>query len=150
MPEEPNGPTVSLSLTFKGGAEALAFYKKAFGATEVFRMDEPDGSGIAHAEFMIGNTKIYLSNESPEWGAKAMPEGATASCCFSILVEECDAAHAKALEAGATSISEPEDKFWGGRSSVIRDPFGYRWSFVQITEQLTEEEISRRAQELYG
>ena len=142
-------PTVSFSLTFKDAAAALDVYKRAFGAEELFRMPMP-GGGTAHAEFRLGNTRIFMSDESEEWGAFAMPEGTTASCLFSIETDDCDASHAKALREGAESISEPEDQFWGCRSSVIRDPFGYRWSFAQITEQLSPEEVMKRANELFG
>ena len=140
-------PPVSLSLTVKDGAAALDFYRRAFGAKEVLRMDAPDG-GVGHAEFLLGDTRIYLSEESPDWHAFAMPEGAKASCLFTIGTENCDTAHAKALEAGAVSLSEPEDYFWGMRSSVVLDPFGYRWSLAHLTEQVTPEEVLRRAEEL--
>ncbi len=142
-------PTVSLSLTVKRAADALEFYKNAFGAEEKYRMSTPDG-GVAHGEFQIGNTRIYISDEAEEWGAFAMPESATASCLFTIMTEDCDAAHQKALEAGATTVSPPTDQFWGMRSAVLRDPYGYRWSLGQITEQLSHEEIDRRARELFA
>ena len=143
-----NEPTVSFSLTVKDAAEALAFYKQAFGAEELFRMPSPDG-GVAHAEFMIGSTQIYISDEYPDYHAFAMPEDATASCLFSIQIDDCDTAYQRAVEAGAATLSEPADRFWGTRSAVIRDPFGYRWSLNQIIEELTPEEIERRARKLF-
>jgi PhnB protein len=79
--EKKEAPTVSLSLTVKDAAKALDFYAEAFGAVEIFRMPIPDG-GVAHAEFMIGNTRIYISDESEAWHAFAMPEGTTAACLF--------------------------------------------------------------------
>ncbi len=140
-------PTVSFSLTVKEATKALAFYKQAFGAEECFRMPSPDG-GVAHAEFAIGNTIIYISDEYEDYHAFAMPEGATASCLFSIQVDDCDAAHQRAVQAGAASLSAPTDQFWGRRTAVLRDPFGYRWGFNQTIEDLTPEEIKRRAREL--
>jgi len=80
-------PTVAFSLTVKDGSRALQFYAKALGAEELYRMPAPDG-GIAHAEFMIGNTRIYISEESEEYHAFAMPEGVTASCLFSIMTSD--------------------------------------------------------------
>ncbi len=142
-------PTVTFSLTVKDTARALAFYKQAFGAEELFRMPSPDG-GVAHAEFMIGNTRIYISDEYEDYHAFAMPESATASCLFSIRVENCDAAHERAVAAGAQTLAAPADQFWGTRTAVLRDPFGYRWSLSQLIEELTPEEIERRARQLYA
>ncbi len=141
--------TVQLSLTCKSAGEALEFYKKALGATELYRMPTPDG-GVAHAEFIIGNTQIYISDEDPAFGAIAMPEGQMASCLFAIRTDDCDAAFKQATDAGAKSLADPEDKFWGERAAVIRDPYGYRWSFGQITEELTPEEVEKRAQEFFS
>ena len=78
-----------------------------------------------------------------------MPEGATASCLFSILVEDCDAAHERAAAGGAVTLSAPADRFWGNRSAILRDPFGYRWCLNQRIEELTPEEIERRARQLF-
>ncbi len=142
-------PTVSFSLTVKDAAQALDFYTTAFGAKELFRMPAPDGS-VAHAEFIIGNTRIYISGEAEEWHAYAMPENTMASCLFSIATEDCDAAHERATQAGAESLSPPVDQFWGARSSIIKDPYGYRWSFSQMIEELSPEEISKRAEELFA
>lgn len=140
-----NQSSVSLSLTVKDAAVALEFYAKAFGAVENFRMPGPDGS-IAHAQFSIGTTAIFISGEWPAWQAAANPEDHTASCLFSINVPDCDKAHKQALAAGAELISEPEAYPWGMRSSVVKDPFGYRWSLGQITEDLTPEQVMERLQ----
>lgn len=142
-------PTVSISLTTRKTAEALEFYANAFGAKEEFRMPVP-GGGVAHAEFLIGNTRLFISDESPEWHAFAMPEGATASCLFSIMTEDCDGSFRRAVDAGAESLSEPADQFWGARSAVVKDPFGYRWSLVQQTENLSPEEVMERAKKLFA
>jgi len=144
-----NESTVSFSLTVKRASDALEFYTRALGAVELFRMPTPDG-GLAHAEFIIGNTRIFMSDESPEWHAAAMPEGTTAACLFSIQTDSCDTAFKQAVEAGGEALSGPEDQFWGHRSAMIRDPFGYRWSFSELIEELTPEEVAKRAQELFG
>ena len=144
-----NEPTVSLSITAKNSAEALDFYTKAFGAEELYRMTTPDG-GVAHAEFMIGNTRIYLSDESPEWHAVAMPEGGQASCLFAIHTNDCDASFERAKSAGGEALKAPEDQFWGMRTAMIKDPFGYRWSFGQIVEELSPEEGEQRAKAIYA
>lgn len=147
--EQTPEPTVSFSLTVPDAAQALDFYTHAFGAQELFRLPAPDGS-IAHAEFMIGNSRIYISGEAPEWHAFAMPENQLASCLFSIATEDCDSSHRRAIEAGADSLSDPDNFFWGTRSSMVKDPFGYRWSFNQRIEDLTPEEIERRAKEFFS
>lgn len=140
---------VSISLTVKDGSKALEFYDKALGAKETMRMLDPNG-GVGHAEFMLGETKIYLSEESDEWHAYAMPEGGRASCLFSVGTEDCDESYRRAVEAGGVGLNEPEDMFWGGRCSMFQDPFGYRWSFVQILEVLTPEEVKKRAKDAMG
>ena len=142
-------PTVSLSLTVKDAAKALDFYAVSFGAEEIFRMPAPDG-GVAHAEFKLGNTRIYISDEAEEWHAFAMPEGTTASCLFSIMTEDCDSDYNKAIQAGAVSLREPENQFWGMRSAIVRDPFGYRWSFSQMVEDVSPEELAKRAQAFFS
>ncbi len=105
-------PTVSISLTFKRAADALDFYSKAFGAVELFRMSPAEGV-VSHAEFMIGNTHMLMSDESPMWQASAMPEGTMASCLFAINVDNVDEAFAKAIEAGATPLSPPRGSVLG-------------------------------------
>jgi PhnB protein len=146
-----NPPTVAISLTVKCAevTNALDFYAKAFGAIESFRLASPDGL-IAHAEFDIGDSHLFISGESADWQAHAMPEAVTASCLFAIHTDDCDKAYARAIAAGATSIAEPEDHFWGTRDAVVRDPYGYRWSFGQKIEDITPEEIAKRAKELFG
>jgi PhnB protein len=141
-------PTVAISLTCKSASDAIAFYTKAFGAQELYRLGGPNGP-VYHAEFMIGNTRVYISDESPESHALALPEGGSSPCSFSIEVEVCHEAFAKAVEAGATPLNEPHDQFWGRRTAMIRDPFGYRWSFGQTLEVLSPEEIMKRAQNLF-
>jgi uncharacterized glyoxalase superfamily protein PhnB len=142
-------PTVALSLTVKDTAKALEFYAKALGAKELFRMPSPDGH-VVHAEFKVGNTHIYISDEAPEWHAFAMAEGTTASCIFSVATEDCDAAYRQATTAGAESLSEPTDQFWGTRSAIIKDPFGYRWSLSQQIEEVSPEELAKRAQSFFS
>ncbi len=145
----PSAPTVSISLTCKSAADALTFYTKAFGAKELFRMSPAPGV-VAHAEFMIGNTHLMISDESPEWHAKANPEGTMASCIFAIDIENCDEAFAKAVACGATPLREPQTMFWGRRSGIVCDPFGYRWNFSQLVEEVSPEEMMKRAQAFMG
>jgi PhnB protein len=135
--ESDTEPTLSLSLTVKDADRALKFYSRALGAVELFRMTAKDGR-VTHAEFMIGNTRLYISGESATWHAFAMPEGAMASCLFSIATENCDKAYRRAVDAGAQSLSAPSEKFRGMRAAIVKDPFGYRWSFVQKTSDVPQ------------
>lgn len=145
----PAQPTVTISLTCKPASDALAFYARAFNATELYRLSLPDGS-VAHGEFMIGSTRLMISDEAPDSFAFAMPPGASASCIFSIVTDDCDRSFHQAVNAGATPLNQPDNFFWGTRSASVRDPFGYRWSFSQTIENLTPEEISERAKKLMG
>lgn len=144
-----NEPTIAVSLTVKNAAEALDFYTRALGAEELFRMPTPDG-GIAHAEFLLGNSRIFISEESPEWHAYAMTGETTASSLLAILTASCDTSYKKAVDAGAVALNQPENQFWGARTAMIKDPYGYRWSFREVVEEVTPEEMAKRAKELFG
>ncbi len=148
MSNSANDPTVAVSLTVKDAAEALDFYTRAFGAEELFRLPAPDGS-VVHAEFRIGNSNIYISCESEEWHAYAMAEGTMASSLLAIATDSCDDSYQKAKDAGGEGLSDPADQFWGMRTAIIKDPFGYRWSFRQLLEEVSPEEMAKRAQALF-
>ncbi len=141
--------SVEISLTVKNTAEALEFYTNAFGAQELFRIPTGDG-GIAHAEFQLGNSRIFVSDEAEDWHAFALPEGATASSLFVIPVDGCDQSYQKALAAGAERVRDPENLFFGVRVGVVKDPFGYRWSLREVIEELGQAELLERAQKLFG
>ncbi|MHB1081505.1 MAG: VOC family protein [Prosthecobacter sp.] len=140
-----NEPTVSFSLTCKSAAAALDFYARAFGAVELYRLSPAPGI-VPHAEFMIGNTHIYISDEAPTANALAIPAGGMAPCGFTIQVDDCDQAFARALAAGGSPLSPSRDQFWGKRTAMLRDPFGYRWSFSQHLEDVPPDELMKRAQ----
>ncbi len=142
-------PTLVLSLTVNNGSEALDFYTKAFGAEELYRITAPDGS-VAQAELMIGNSQVYLSEGDPAWHAKALDEGENAPCLFCLWVDNCDDAFQKALAAGAESLMEPQDQFWGMRTGIVKDKNGYRWNLRHTFEEVPLKEVKRRAKELMG
>ena len=142
-------PTLVLSLTVSDVAAALDFYVQAFGAEEVSRMATPDGT-VVQGEVRIGNSAFYVSVGSEEWKAAALEAGLVAPCLFCVTVEDPDAAFAKALAGGATAIEEPRDQFWGMTTSILADPFGYRWNLREITEVLSNEEITKRLAEVLG
>lgn len=137
---------VTAYLTIDGAAEAIDFYKRAFGATEVMRM--PMGDRIAHAEIRIGDSHVMLSDEMPDMGFLSPQSrgGATSSLMF--YVADVDAAFRKAVEAGATSERPVEDQFWGDRMGTLVDPFGHRWSLATHKETLPQDELERRMAEM--
>lgn len=120
--------SVPLSLTAKDARVALGFYERAFGAEVVERFDTP-GGGLPPAELRIGNTCVYLSDESAEWHATALPPGMMSPCLFALRVNDVDAAYARALEAGAKSLAGATEE----TSPIVLDPFGYRWTFHERT-----------------
>ncbi len=142
-------PPVSFSLTVKDASAAIALYTEAFGAVEVFRMPDPSG-GTAHAEFTINGQLIYISDEAPEWSAMALPEGMLAPCLFTIETDDCDGGFARGEKAGLKVLTPPTDNFWGSRSCMFLDPYGYRWCLNQKTEDLTPDEVMARAAKLFG
>jgi PhnB protein len=137
--------TVTPHLTCRGAAKAIELYAKAFGAEELSRMPMPDGK-VAHAEIKIGDSRIMLADEFPEMGSTSPQTlGGTTGGLF-IYHEDVDAAHDRAVKAGMTSKQPPTDMFWGDRYCKLEDPFGHSWSIGTHKEDLTDEEIAKRAQ----
>ena len=137
--------TVTPYLVCRGAANAIDFYKRAFGAREKMRMPGPDGR-VAHAELQIGDSRLMLGEESPEMGAKS-PEmlGGSAASVF-LYVKNVDAVANKAISAGATVVMPVEDMFWGDRYGKLKDPFGHEWSIATHKEDLTPKQMAKRAQ----
>ena len=146
MPTQPipeGYSTISPYLAVDDAAEAIAYYKKAFGAEETVRMDAPDGK-IGHAELKIGDSHVMLSDPFPQASTTPPKELGGTSASIFMYVEDVDAVVQKAVEAGATVTMEVEDQFWGDRFGSITDPFGHNWSIATHVEDLTPEEIEER------
>jgi PhnB protein len=135
--------TISPYLAVDDAAEAIAYYKKAFGAEETVRMDAPDGK-IGHAELKIGDSHVMLSDPFPQASTTPPKELGGTSASIFMYVEDVDAVVQKAVDAGATVTMEVEDQFWGDRFGSITDPFGHNWSIATHVEDLTPEEIEER------
>jgi PhnB protein len=129
--------SVTPYLIVKGADGLLDFLKQAFGAEQRFRMDRPDGS-VGHAEVTIGDSVVMLAEASEQW--PVMPGS------IHLYLENCDDAYRRAIEAGATSLQEPENQFYGDRSGGVRDPFGNVWWIVTHVEDVPEEELAARAE----
>jgi PhnB protein len=136
--------SVTPYLIFSGASDAIAFYKKALGASEVLRIGGPDGR-VGHAELQIGGSRIMLADEHPEIGALSPKTIGGSPVSIHLYVEDVDAAVARAVAAGAKLIRPVADQFYGDRTGGIEDPFGYRWYIGTHKEDLTADEINRRA-----
>ena len=135
-------------LLVRGAAEAIGFYQRAWGATEVFRSPLPGVSGI-HAQLKVGNALLLLTDENPDSGQQLPGFGSPqslggSSVTLQIYVDDVDTTYQRAVEAGATPIMPPEDTFWGDRFSMAKDPFGHVWAIVTVKEELTPKEVGDR------
>lgn len=142
-------PRLGPYITVDDGAAAIDFYRRAFGAEEMSRMADPNGR-VGHAEIRIGDAVIMLSDEYPEHGARSPKSIGGSPVMLHLYVEDADAVVAAAVEAGATAESPVEDQFYGDRGGKLTDPFGHRWWIASRIEEVSEEEMKRRAQELHG
>jgi len=145
-----NRPALNPYITVKNTAEAIAFYERAFAAKETAgRLTDSTGR-VMHAELTIGDSIIMLADEMPEFG-NASPEtlGGT-PVVLNLNVEDADAVAKAAEGAGAEVLFPVADQFYGYRSGRLKDPFGHIWVLSQLLEELSDEEMQRRANELFG
>ncbi len=138
--------SVMPGLTFKSSVEAIDFYVRAFSAEQTVLIPGPNDR-IMHAEVMIGDSVLMMSDEFPELDARCPEHYKGTPMILRINVPDVDAVFAQAVEAGAESMREPENMFWGERIGFIRDPFGYRWGIATYVEEVEPEEVMRRARE---
>jgi PhnB protein len=140
-----NFRTVTPHLTIEGAAEAIKFYKKAFGATELGRMKAGDGPRLMHAMIMIGNSVIMLNDAFPEWGGKGPKALGGSPMAVHLYVEDCDRVFKKAVKAGATVAMPMADMFWGDRYGIVVDPFGHRWAIATHKKDMTPAQMAKAA-----
>jgi PhnB protein len=136
--------TVTPYLILTGASDAIAFYKKALGAEEVLRLGDPGGR-VHHAEIKIGDSRIMLADEHPEIQALSPKTVGGSPISIHLYVADVDGAVERAVAAGAKLIRPVADQFYGDRVGGIEDPFGYRWFIATHKEDLTIDEIRRRA-----
>ena len=136
-------------LIIKGAGEAIDFYKKAFGATELFRFPAPDGK-VGHAEIKIGDSPIMLADEYPDMGYKGPQSLGGSPVSLMIYVEDVDSVFNRAVDAGATVKEAVTDKFYGDRIGSLVDPFGHVWHVSTHKEDVSMEEMERRAKAAHG
>jgi len=138
--------TITPYIVVQGGAAAIEFYKKAFGAEEIYRMDMPDGR-LGHAELQIGDSRLMLSDEMPE-----MPDAVArtpktlggTTFGFNVYLEDVDSRFERAVAAGAKVRRPLTNQFYGDRSGTIEDPFGHLWTLASRVEDVSPEEMKRR------
>jgi PhnB protein len=145
----PGFHTVTASLIVRNAAQAIEFYKKALGAEEIMRMEGPNGE-IGHAELKIGDSIIFLTDESPSMGTKSPQTlGGTAGNLY-LYVEDVDKAFQRAVDAGGKATMPVTDMFWGDRFGNFVDPYGHTWGLSTHTLDLTQPEIEEAAKAFYA
>jgi PhnB protein len=138
--------TVTPHLVCAGAADALEFYKKAFGATEIGRMPGPGGK-IMHAEIRIGDSRVMLADAFPDWGSNGPLALKGTPVFIHLYVNDADAAWQQAVDAGAKPIMPLADMFWGDRYGQVEDPFGHRWSIATHKHDMTPEQMQEAMQQ---
>ena len=136
-------------LVCAGAADAIAFYRSAFGAVELMRLPGPDGK-LMHAMLRIGDSMLMLVDEAPEWqmlGPKAL-KGSPVT--IHLYVPDVDATVARAVAAGAKVRMPVAEMFWGDRYGTLEDPFGHHWSVATHTRDLTPEQIRQEMAQMEG
>lgn len=128
-------------LIIDGAAEAIDFYKNAFGAKELFRMPDPGGKRIAHAELKIGDSHIMLADESPSMGYRSPKAHNGTPVSLMLYVEDVDVVIPRAVKHGAKIVRPIEDQFYGDRSGTIHDPFGHVWTVGTHKRDVPMEEM---------
>jgi PhnB protein len=150
VPHIPKGyHAVTPYLIIKGAAQAIEYYKNVFGATELYRMDGPDGK-VGHAELQIGDSHIMLADENPSMGtghASAATIGGSPVSLY-LYLPEVDTVVGRAVAAGARVLKPVQDQFYGDRSGFIQDPFGHLWGIATHVEDVSPEEMEERAKKL--
>jgi len=134
--------TAAPRLRVKNAAAAIEFYKQAFGAREIMRFDVH--GQIAHAELAIGNSTIMLGEEAPEYGFPGPAALGGSPVSIHLVVDDADAVTAQAVAAGARLVRPVTDQFYGDRSGLVADPFGYNWDIAMRKEQMSVDEMHRR------
>lgn len=141
--------SITPHLVCAGAASAIAFYKQAFGATEVSRLPGPDGR-LMHAQVMIGDSALMLVDEMPECGARGPKTLNGTPVSIHLYVEDADATVARAVAAGARVVMPLADMFWGDRFGLIEDPYGHQWTVATHQRDVSPEEMAQAARTAFS
>lgn len=134
--------TLTPHLICAGARDAIAFYKKAFGAVELNCLEGPNGK-VMNAALRIGDSVVMLVDEVPEWKSFGPKTLKGSPVTLHLFVPDVDASFAQAVAAGATATMPVADMFWGDRYGQVQDPFGHNWSIATHTRDLTPEQIQK-------
>jgi len=137
-------------LIVNDGLKAIEYYKKVFGAIDKGAMMMPDGKSVAHAEIMIGDSKIMLSDEFPEMKCLSPKSIGGSPVYLYLYVEDVDKTFNLAVSEGGKSLFPVQDQFYGDRHGSIQDPFGHIWSISTHIKDLTKEEMKKAAEEAFS
>ena len=137
--------SVTPYLIIKGAAAAIDFYKKAFGASEVFRMPDASGKLVGHAEIKIGDSHIMLADEYPDMGYRSPQSLGGTPVSILLYVADVDATIPRAVAAGAKLVQPIKDQFYGDRSGTLHDPFGHVWTVATHKKDVSPEEMMEHA-----
>jgi len=143
-------PAFSPYLSVRDAAQAIAFYKAAFGAVERFLLHDKKTGKIAHAEISIQGCLVMLAEENPKWGNKAPSSLGGTPVTFCLMVDNPDAALERAIAAGASVLMPLADQFYGFRSCSVSDPFGHQWMLQHQIEKVSPEEMQKRWDAMSG
>ena len=143
LPLRSNTQSITAHLIVRDATSAIAFYTRAFGARELYRLVEPGGK-IGHAELMIGNSRVMICDEYPDFGALAATTIGGSPIRLLIYVDDADAVVRQAVAAGATELRSVKNQFHGDRSGMVLDPFGLTWSIATPVEDVSPDEMQRR------
>lgn len=141
--------TVTPYLTIRNAATALDFYKRAFGADEIFRIANPQGK-VGHAEIRIGDSAIMLCDEFPEMGAQGPESIGGTPVMMHLYVEDVDALVERAVNAGGKLERPVADQFYGDRAGLVVDPFGHKWWISTHVEDVPPDELKKRSEAAFG
>jgi PhnB protein len=136
-------------LIVKGAPQAIAFYIRAFGAKEIYRLVDPAGK-IGHAEIEIAGARLMLADEFPDWGALAPVTVGGSPVSLHLYVDDVDQVVAQSVTAGATLLRPVTDEFFGDRTGMVTDPFGHKWQIATRKEDVSPEEMQRRMNAAYS
>ena len=146
----PDGyPQITPYLIVDGAGAAIEFYGKVLGTTERMRMPGPDGK-VGHAELQLGDSVIMLADEFPDMGSPSPKSVGGTPVTIMVYVEDVDSVFDRAISAGATSLRPVENQFYGDRAGSFEDPFGHKWFVATHVEDVSPEEMDRRAAEAMG
>jgi PhnB protein len=138
--------SITPAIVVRDAAQAIDFYRRAFGAEEVSRMAGPGGS-IMHAEIRIGDSMVMLGEENEQWGTKSPLSTNGNPGSLHVYVADADTAFQRAVDEGASVVYPLEDAFWGDRYGKVRDPFGHEWGIATRVREMTDDEMQKAGQE---